>query len=385
MKSPRELIIVACNDPPIDISKVNLVLDYQNDSPGRKLCLSLPPFVQNVYHLPHRILDLLELAAYIYAVDRYSPRGSRTDLEYHGWTRSFQIHCKVRDYKFWAQDHIKKAFVQALRFMSGDRSYDLIFYEGHATPPTSLFDRREFQLNPGKIPVAVLPFSGGLDSLAGAHAILSKTHLKVCLVSHQAQPGSKKTQDSLAAALSERFPRRVAHYRFSCHLKKIHASEETQRVRSFLFSSIAFAIATAYGQNTIHVYENGITSMNFPRRQDQINARASRTTHPQTMNLLSSFFSLVSDASFMILIPFLFKTKKDIFLEIRNGPHSDLIPSTVSCSSTYTYPRQATHCGVCLQCVDRRIAAFSAGLTTMIIQGFMLRTSFQILLIIRKA
>ena len=125
MKSPYEPLVVVCNNPPIDTDKANLVLDYQNESPGRNLSLSLPPFVQNVYHLPNRILDLLELSAYVYAADRYSSRGSRSNLEYQGWPRSFQIHCKVRDYNFWTQDWVKKAFSKALCFMTGDRSYEL--------------------------------------------------------------------------------------------------------------------------------------------------------------------------------------------------------------------------------------------------------------------
>lgn len=356
-------VVVACNNPPIDPTIVHLFLDYQSDLPARNLSLRLPQFVQNVYHLPDRVLDLVEIAAYLYASDRYSSRGSRTGVEYNSWARSFQIHCRVRDYAFWNQDKVKELLAGTLRFMTGDRSYDLIFYDGHCTPPTSLFDNEQFILNPGQMPVAVLPFSGGLDSLAGAIHELSNTDQRVCLVSHQARPESKKTQYALASALSRKFPRRVNHYRFDCHLKRIRATEETQRTRSFLFTSIAFAIARAHGQNQIYVFENGLTSMNLPRRHDQINARASRTTHPKTIYLLQSFFSLFSECQFKVHLPFLFKTKKDVISEIINGSCADLIPSTVSCSSTYTHPRQATHCGECFQCVDRRIAAYAAGVS----------------------
>ena len=37
--------------------------------------IGLPDFVSGVYHLPDRVLDLLELAAYVYCADRMTSRG----------------------------------------------------------------------------------------------------------------------------------------------------------------------------------------------------------------------------------------------------------------------------------------------------------------------
>ena len=42
--------------------------------------LPLVSIQENVYHLPPRILDLLELAAYLYAADRLITRGRKTSL-----------------------------------------------------------------------------------------------------------------------------------------------------------------------------------------------------------------------------------------------------------------------------------------------------------------
>ena len=85
--------------------------------------------------------------------------------------------------------------------------------------------------------------------------------------------------------------------------------EETQRTRSFLYTSIACAIATAYGQDSFTVFENGITSINFPRREDLSHARASRTTHPRTIKHLEDFFSIVRGCDMKIKTPFLGKDK----------------------------------------------------------------------------
>jgi len=42
----------------------------------------------------------LELAAYIYAADRHTRRGSRDAVEFHAWSRRFRFRIKVRDVEF---------------------------------------------------------------------------------------------------------------------------------------------------------------------------------------------------------------------------------------------------------------------------------------------
>ena len=81
----------------------------------------------------------------------------------------------------------------------------------------------------------------------------------------------------------------------------------------FYYTSIAYALAHALSQREIFVYENGITSINFPTRQDQMNARSSRTTHPKTIALLENLFSEVNQSEIKISTPFLWSTKTDIF------------------------------------------------------------------------
>ena len=205
-------------------------------------------------------------------------------------------------------------------------------------------------------------FSGGLDSLAGALERLGTTEDRVCLVSHQSlQPRTIRTQQRLVDSLRSIYPDRVFHYRFKCSLRGIRAAEETQRSRSFLYASVAFALAHAYGQRRFYVYENGVTSINFARRGDLANARASRTTHPQTMGLLERLFGLLAGQPVRIDVPYLWKTKADIFELIKRGGHAGLISSAVSCNRTFQARSQATHCGQCFQCVDRRLAAYASG------------------------
>ncbi len=321
--------------------------------------ISLPDFIRNVYHLPDRILDLLELAAYVYCADRLVKRGSKGAVEYHAWARSFQFFVKVRDFNFWQQNIVSDTLSAALQFMTGDREYDFIFQPGHSTPPTSLFDTEKFHITPNN-GLSVILFSGGLDSLAGTIQRLEGTNDNICLVSHQSQPGTKRTQNRLFNVLASHYPGRLNHYRFGCNLRGVRAAEETQRTRAFLYTSIACAIAQTFNQEHFFVYENGVTGMNFARREDLSNARASRTTHPQTIRRLQEVFSLITGGPMTIELPFLWQTKTDIIESLYKGPHPELIPSSVSCSRTFLNLGQATHCGGCSQCIDRRIAAYAA-------------------------
>lgn len=356
---PQPHIILANGADGPKNASAPLRLHYIQEHEGYIVRMGLPKFVQDVYHLSPRVLDLLEIAGYVFAADRCITRGPRAAVEYHAWSRSLQFHIRVRDYKFWSQPHVGATLSRALEFMTGDAAFEFAFEPGHSTPPTSLFDRPGFSLGSGKTRVLVTLFSGGLDSLSGALELLESNRTKVVLVSHQSQSGSLRTQKPLVKALQSRYPNRVFHYRFECTLRGIRAREETQRTRSFLYTCIAYAIASAYGENSFHVYENGVTGINLRRREDLANGRASRTTHPQAVGRLAEFFSIVADKRVIIHLPFLFLTKADVISKlVRRAP--ELISSAVSCSRTFQIEGQATHCGKCFQCVDRRIAIHAA-------------------------
>jgi len=357
---PRRHVILANGAAgPRDTSGA-LRLNYMQGEPGQRLRIGLPGFVQDVYHLPARILDLLEIACYVFAADRSISRGARDAVEYHAWSRTMDFHIRVRDHGFWTQASVRGALSDALTFMTGDAEYTFHFERGHSTPPTGLFDRPGFSIDAGGTAIAVTLFSGGLDSLCGALELLASGDTKLVLVSHQSKPGTTRTQRALAQGLQKRYPKRALHYSFECTLRGVRGREETQRTRSFLYTSIAYAIASAYNKNGFSVYENGVTSINLHRREDLANARASRTTHPQAMAKMAALLSLIGEREFKINLPYMFKTKAQIFSKLKS--HSpELISSSVSCTRTFDVEGEATHCGRCFQCIDRRIAAYSVG------------------------
>jgi len=149
----------------------SLRLDYRADKKPN-VRIELPSFVEQLLHVLPRLLDLLEIAAYVYCADRWSSRGSKSAVEYHAWSREFVFHIKVRDFEFWSQADIRQKLNLALSFLSGDRRFEFDFQSGHETPPTSLFDLQHVSTGDIKKSRIAL-FSGGLDSLAGVYEILS--------------------------------------------------------------------------------------------------------------------------------------------------------------------------------------------------------------------
>lgn len=358
--------IILCNgaklSKTISKNKQDVVqLEYNPNSPGINVNIPLPSFVDSVFHLPERVKDLLEIAAYVFSADRKIKRGTTNSVEYQSWSRNLRFIIKVRDHKFWNQDVVKDLLAETLKFMTGDGSYSFEFINGYKTGKSSFFDDEKFAITPS-VPTRVILFSGGLDSLAGVIHAVENTQNNICLISHISQPGILTTQKGLLNVLERDYPGRCKHYKFKCNLKGDIAREETQRTRSFLYSSIAYAISVAHSQDNLYFYENGVTSINFKKRGDLLNARASRTTHPKVIGLLTDLLSKIHSSPFKIEHPFLFNTKTDILKVLAKYNKENYINSSVSCSATRMKSQNATHCGGCSQCVDRRFAAFSAEL-----------------------
>ena len=251
--------VITCNgaSPIENLANPTLKLDYRDGIPEKNITIQLPRFVRQAFRLPDRVLDLLEIAGYIYAADRLISRGPRDAVEYHGWSRRLHFIVRVRDFNFWNDPAVQHKLADALVFMTGDKEYKFTIQSGHSTPPTSMFDDPGIDL-PEDGNVSVMLFSGGLDSLAGAIELLEDSKDVICLVSHQSQPGTVRTQNGLFQALKDAYSDRVRHYQFKCSLVSIlnKAVEETQRTRALLYTSIAYAIASSQ-HDPSRVLKNG--------------------------------------------------------------------------------------------------------------------------------
>ena len=348
-------------------SEIINLSNHQYDQVAENITTRFDRFIHTPQELPDRIIDLIHIASYVFCADRCANRGERTSLSNSSWSRKWQFTIPVLDFDFWSSCQVKTALSDALVFMTGDKSFDFQFSKASCEPlkteayQTSLFSNSDVNTQLGKN-IDVMLFSGGLDSLAGAIDRLNTfPDRQLCLINHMSNNRTIRTQRNLTKELQRRYPDRIFPYTFECRFKNLKSRDETQRTRMFLFSAIAFAICNYYSKDELFIYENGVTSLNLSKQTDVINARSSRTTHPKVLGLLQRFYSLFSD-SFRIRAPYYKMTKEDIINVFARFGESELIQSSVSCSSTRDRHDLFPHCGCCSQCIDRRFAMYAAGL-----------------------
>jgi 7-cyano-7-deazaguanine synthase in queuosine biosynthesis len=311
-------------------------------------------------NIPAVLIDLLELAAYIYAADQACKRGAESDVG-EKWRRTLVFHLPVRAPDVWNKPAVISALGKLLNFLSED-NVTFYFYPLNDQEPKHQMFMGKF--SPRLLVDEVVLFSGGLDSLAGAlEELAPPTGRRVAFVSHTSATKNRPTVTNLIGALRSRRPRHeIRHVCVDATKSSTIHSEFTQRTRSFLYAAIATTVAVLAGRDRIRFYENGVTSMNLPLADQVLGARATRTTHPITIERFSEFFSQLLGRSFKVETPFFWKTKTDIVRLIREHGCADLIRHTVSCSRTIEATLQYPHCGRCSQCIDRRFAVLAAGL-----------------------
>ncbi len=211
-------------------------------------------------------------------------------------------------------------------------------------------------------PERVVLFSGGLDSLGGAVQEIVVEGRPVALVFHQATTKLINRHRTLHQMLDGRAKGpKPLHVTVRINKAKRLNHEYTQRSRSFLYASLAAAVARMCGLHAIRFYENGTVSLNLPIAREVVGAKATRTTHPRVLAGFSQLFSLLTEMAFVVDNGFLWKTKEDVIRAIVDAECGGMIEWSTSCAHTWEMTLANPHCGKCSQCIDRRFAILAAG------------------------
>lgn len=317
-----------------------------------------------VLNLPDVALDLIEIAAFVYAIDSCISRGGLKDQKMgQKWYRRFRVSLPVRNLGLWSQPNLKQNLEETLKFLSGDRFF---FYFTQMEAGAASSERYfEFGDESAWHPDSVLMFSGGLDSFAGALEEIIDRKQKVALISHFSANKIEPIQRDLKKHMAEKLgPQMLMHFPMRVQLKHGTNAEGTHRARSFLFAALGIATAIAFGKKHVSFFENGVVSLNLPPVGNVLGTRATRTTHPQTLERFEKLFSSIFDQSLRVDNPFFWRTKKDVVQTISRLGMADQIAFTRSCADVHNQTRQHPHCGRCSQCVDRRFAILAAGLAS---------------------
>ncbi|MEK6303395.1 MAG: hypothetical protein AABO41_22015 [Acidobacteriota bacterium] len=261
-------------------------------------------------------------------------------------------------------------------------------------------------------------FSGGLDSLAGVVWVLEKG-LKPVLVSHNASGILSGMQSALVDAMEEAYCRKPASsspsrqprsalsragrggqtqvtsagkapllvdgqepvlrsVRFYLNKRKgkkapysLHTKPDSimaQHLRSFLFLSVACAIAVESGIQTVYVFENGPLAMNPLLSEGTV---TTKTAHPHFITSFRKLARAVFGVDLRIENPFLYKTKGEVTQIIAQSGLASLVKESNSCWNWFRVPIDAMRLGIkykgrhdgwCLPCILRRTGIDAAGL-----------------------
>jgi 7-cyano-7-deazaguanine synthase in queuosine biosynthesis len=353
---------VGSNDPIADGRK-----SVELDSIGSKANVNIRfENVARVFggQLSPRLVDLLEIASYVFSADCATRRGTEwsDNDSTEPWNRDFAFVIPVRDLAFWSSEAIQSLIVEVLTFLSDDRySFSFVSLKRERPYQQQYLEFGSFNEWPFHAPERVVMFSGGLDSLAGA-VETAKRGQNTVLVSHRPVSTMSARQSKLFKELARSFPQRFLHVPVWINKKERLGQEPTQRTRSFLFAALGAVVAESINAGGLRFFENGVVSLNLPVADEVLRSRASRTTHPITLHLLQSLCAAVAKREFVIDNPYFYKTKSEV-VEVLSGagvPH--LISHTCSCAHSMFKAKSQWHCGRCSQCIDRRFAVSAAGL-----------------------
>jgi 7-cyano-7-deazaguanine synthase in queuosine biosynthesis len=313
-------------------------------------------------NLPDVLVDLLNLASYVYAADAAVSRGGRSAAQMGArWRRAFRFDVPVRLPDLWRSDAVRSALVETLGFLSDDE-YQFEFHPFTHPPPADAYFPFPADEATRFSPDEVILFSGGLDSLAGAVNELS-ANKRVALVSHRSATKIAGAQLNLVQELKRRFGfDHVLHVPVWANLDGSLGQESTHRTRSFLFAALGAVTARLFDRDGIQFFENGIVSLNLPPVAQVVGARATRTTHPQTVAGFRRVLTEVLGRPFQVENPFAWLTKSEVIQSLAENGSGDLIRHARSCTCVHEMTRLHSHCGHCSQCIDRRFGVLAAGL-----------------------
>ncbi|MFN3626090.1 MAG: 7-cyano-7-deazaguanine synthase [Hyphomicrobium sp.] len=313
-------------------------------------------------NVPDLLLDLLEIAAYVYCADQRMSRGTAQLTNFgENWRRDLHFTIPVRDPALWQHSEVQRLLEDTLGFLSDD-SYT---FEFHKAKSPFLSRDVYFQdlIDASSDYDAVAMFSGGVDSFAGAVQDVVLRGRSVCLVGHSSATKVKGIQQQLVDGLKARgFERRVTYIPVWVTNENVRPNDHTQRTRSFLFACLGMVIAHMSGKDRFTFYENGVVSINPPVAGDIVGGRATRTTHPRVLRGLEELFSTLLERPVQIENPLQRMTKREVTMLVQEAGMADLLATTNSCTRPRTWTAAHMHCGACSQCIDRRFGILAASL-----------------------
>jgi hypothetical protein len=304
--------------------------------------------------LTPRIDDLVLIAASVAFADRSVSRHTS-----EGWARHLSMLIPVLEPDFWTQSAVSQALSDLLEFLTGDL---WTFEFRHRRAMTSVNAQPSLKLTHLAPPI-VMPFSDGLDSLAGAR-LTSANEPDATLILVTAGRRHDVDKPWREQHLNAHRYRLVLPFRFMNSESGHKFREDSFRSRGFMYGVMSGIAAHLSGGERVIFAESGQGSLGpwlVPVGNEALDVRM----HPVYTHRLAQMLKLVLGTPLKYEHPRLWKSKGETLKELSVRGLADDWFETRSC------PRDARHmsrdrtlvqCGVCAGCLLRRQSLFAAEL-----------------------
>lgn len=299
-------------------------------------------------------VDLLYLAGAVAFADRVIRRGSGAR-----WGRTIALRMPVYDLARWQSTAVANSLRKVLDYLTGDRwLFEFVPRIGDRSGQGLLALRR-----PPEGRLAVLPYSGGLDSFAALRLTSAETDLVPVAVTAESSGRLRQVATATTDHVLGPYHRARLPLRFSVG----DHPERTCRTRTFVFLAAAALVARLAEASDVLVPENGQGSVGLSVLPSGAETPY-RGTHPGFTLRLRHFLLALWGAAPEFRHPYVWETKADVLRRLQAHGCLEGWQATRSCSRGMHRekgPGVRAQCGVCCNCLLRRVALRSAGLADL--------------------
>lgn len=285
----------------------------------------------------------------------------RSVVRHHmqGWARDLTVSAPVSDLKLWRSPEVTRALADTLGFLTADRWSFAFTYR----KPSKGGPHQDHLVQPPQQPRVFMPFSNGLDSFAIAKELQAESaSLELVLVNVRAKDKPTKWSN-----LGRRKKLDFHTVEVAAYAPEPHRAELTFRSRPFLYDLLAAYGAAIAQPARVVIPENGQGSLGGSLVP--LGAEAPhRSCHPGFTARLANLIRLLTKTEVKFDHPALFLTKGQVLagLAKKDTNVANWLATHRSCSYDARHSssgKKVMHCGVCGNCVLRRVSLQWAGVT----------------------
>jgi hypothetical protein len=295
--------------------------------------------------------DIASLLGAVKLSDRSFPRHHS-----RAWGRSLKVELPVYELELWRRQTVGESLQECLQYLTGDR-WEFSFVKRRRKAAAK---GQVHLLSAPDVPRIFVPFSHGLDSFAQSELLASRERpLEIVPVNINSNRSSGTWK-----SLGQRDRARAISV--SSRVDEPHRTEPSFRTRPFIYDLMAAYGAAMSDAHRVLVPENGQGSLGGSLVPLGMEA-PHRSCHPGFTSRLGRFLFALTGRKVRFEHRALFLTKGQVLASlVKIRPNSSQwLAKHPSCSYDARHAHDGgrkVHCGVCGNCLLRRLSAHAAGI-----------------------